>query len=167
MSLQLGIPLMLGAALIQAVILPRLRMYGGQPDLVVLIVMAWAVFDDDLEGMVWAFIGGLFLDLFSGAPLGISSLALVPITYLVGLAEARVYRSSLLLPILLMIGGALAYHIIYVLALRFLGGMSITWLLIPWYVTLPSLLFDAILTLPILRILKRWYDKLHLHQVRI
>lgn len=167
MSLNLGIPLMLAAALVQAVILPRLRMYGGQPDLIVLIVVAWSVFDDDREGMVWAFTGGLFLDLFSGAPMGISSLALVPIAYLVGLAEARVYRSSLLLPTLLMGGGALAYHVIYVLALRFLAGMSVPWLLVPWYVTLPSLLFDAILILPILRILKRWYDRLHHRQVRI
>lgn len=167
MSLQLGIPLMLAAALIQAVILPRLRMYGGQPDLVVLIVLAWAVFDDDREGMAWAFAGGLFLDLFSGAPLGISSLALVPITYLVGLAEARVYRSNILLPILLTGGGAVAYHVIYVLAIRFLAGMAVPWLLVPWYVTLPSLLFDAILILPVLRILRQWYDKLHPRQVRI
>lgn len=167
MSLQLGIPLMLVAALIQAIILPRLRMYGGQPDLVVLIVVAWAIFDDAQEGMVWAFIGGLFLDLFSGTPLGVSSLVLVPITYLVGLAEARVYRSSLLLPILLMGSGALAYHVLYLLALRLLAGMSVSWLLVPWYVTLPSLLFDAILILPALWILRQWYDKLHPRQVRI
>ncbi len=167
MSLQLGIPLMLAAALIQAIILPRLRMYGGQPDLVVLIVLSWAVFDEAQEGMVWAFIGGLFLDLFSGAPLGISSLVLVPITYLVGLTEARVYRTTILLPLLLAGGGTLAYHVIYLLAIRFLAGMSVAWLLVPWYVTLPSLLFDMILILPILRVLRQWYDKLHPRQVRI
>lgn len=167
MSLQLGIPLTLAAALIQAVILPRLRVYGGQPDLVVIIVLAWSVFDNGLEGMAWAFVGGLFLDLFSGAPLGISSLALVPITYLVGQTEAQMYRSNILMPILLAGGGAIAYHVIYVLALNFLAGMTVAWLLVPWYVTLPSLFFDAILLLPTLRVLRQWYDKLHPHQVKI
>ena len=167
MSLQLGLPLLLSSALIQAIILPRLRMYGGQPDLVVILVLAWAILDHKQEGMMWAFIGGLCLDLLSGTPLGISSLVLVPITYLVSLTEAQVYRTNILLPLLLTGGGTLAYHLGYLLSIRFLVGMSVTWLQVIWYVTLPSLLFDMIIILPILWILRPWYDRLHPQQMRI
>ncbi|MBN1310398.1 MAG: rod shape-determining protein MreD [Anaerolineae bacterium] len=167
MSLQIGIPLLLAATLLQAVVLPHLRMYGGQPDLVVVLVLAWATLDHEQEGMVWAFIGGLCLDLLSGVPLGISSLVLVPIAYLVSLTEARVYRTNVLLPLLLAGGGTLVYHVGYLLAIRFLVGMSVAWLQILWYVTLPSLLFDMIVILPILWMLRPLYAKLHPGRMRI
>jgi rod shape-determining protein MreD len=96
-SLQVGIPLFVIAALLQATVLPHLRVFGGQPDLIVILALAWASLDDDQEGMAWAFVGGFFLDLLSGVPLGVSSLVLVPIAYFVGLAEAQLYRNNLLL----------------------------------------------------------------------
>src|SRR5512139_1480797 len=101
MSLQLGIPLTLIAAILQATVLPRLRIVGGQPDLVMIIVLTWSLLDHDREGMAWAFVGGLWLDLLSGVPMGISSLILVPIAYLVGLTEARIYRTNVALPLAL------------------------------------------------------------------
>src|SRR5688500_13003948 len=126
-SLQIGIPLFILASLLQATVLSHLRVYGGQPDLIVIIVLAWAILDRDQEGMVWAFVGGLFLDLLSGAPLGISSLAMVPVAFLVGLTEAQVYRESVGLPLLMASAGAFVYHIVYLLLLRFFGGMAVPW----------------------------------------
>ena len=43
MSLQVGIPLFAVAALLQATVLPHLRVFGGQPDLIVILVLAWAI----------------------------------------------------------------------------------------------------------------------------
>lgn len=167
MSLQLGVPLFFAAALLQSAVLSHLRIYGGQPDLIVVIVLAWAVLDRDQEGMVWAFVGGFILDLFSGAPLGISALALIPIAYVVGLTEAQVYRNNIGLPILMSVFGALAYHILYLVLLRFFGGVALSWSSALMYVTLPSVLFDLILIVPALRLLDRWYVRLHPKQVRI
>jgi len=167
MSLQVGIPLFLIAMLIQATILPHLRVFGGQPDLIVVLVLTWAILDHDREGMAWAFVGGLFIDLLSGAPFGISSLILVPVAYLVGLTEARVYRTSLALPLVLTAGGALAYHAAYLLLLRFLADFPVAWTEIPGYVTVPSVIFDVILIIPVLRVLSRVYDRLHPRQVKI
>jgi rod shape-determining protein MreD len=166
-SLQLGIPIFILAALVQATVLSHVRVYGGQPDLIVIIVLAWAILDRDQEGMVWAFVGGLFLDLLSGTPLGISSLALVPVAFLVGLTEAQVYRENVGLPLLMASGGALAYHILYLLLLRFFADMSVPWSEALVYVTLPSIVFDVILVIPAVRILGRWYKRLHPRQVRI
>ena len=167
MSLQLGVPLFFVAAILQATVLSHLRVYGGQPDLIVVIVLAWATLDRDQEGMVWAFVGGIILDLFSGAPLGISALALVPIAYLVGLTEAGVYRTNIGLPVLMAVIGAAAYHFIYLLLLRFFGGVALSWSSALVYVTLPSVIFDVILIVPALRLLDGWYLKLHPRQVRI
>jgi rod shape-determining protein MreD len=167
MSLQLGLPLVFLGALIQGSVLSQLRVFGGQPDLVVLIVLAWSALDAGQEGMVWAFFGGLFLDLLSGIPLGISSLALVPLAFIIGLTEAQVYRTNILLLLVLLGGGALAYHLIYMFLLRFIINYPLSFQTGFFYITLPSILFDLILILPVLRILGHWYDRLHPDQVSI
>lgn len=167
MSLQIGIPLFGLAALIQATVLSQVRVFGGQPDLVVIIVLGWAIIDQGLEGVVWAFIGGLFLDLLSGAPAGLSSLALIPVAVIVGLTEAQVYRTNAILTLALTAGGALAYHIIYLILLQYLGGLPVPWITGLWYVTLPSVLFDVILILPVMSILSRWYRLLHPRQAML
>jgi rod shape-determining protein MreD len=161
MSLLLGIPLLLAAAVFQSAVLSHVRVFGGQPDLVVIIVLAWSVLDDDREGMAWAFVGGLLLDLFSGAPFGLSTLVLVAMAFVVGLAEAQVYRNNVLLTLLLTLLGTAAYHIGHMILLRFAAGFNIIWAEAFWYVTLPSVLFDVILILPMLRVLGHWYDRLH------
>lgn len=167
MNLQVGIPLTLFAALLQAIVLPRLRIFGGQPDLVLIIVLTWALLDHDREAMVWAFVGGLWLDLLSGVPVGISSLILVPIAYLVGLTEAGIYRTNIALPLALGGMGALGYHVLFLLALRFLAGMPMSWSAVFFYVTLPSVFFDLVLIYPAMLLLRRWYDRLHPRQVKI
>lgn len=167
MSLQLGIPLTLVAAILQATVLPRLRIFGGQPDLVLLIVLTWALLDHDREAMAWAFVGGFWLDLFSGVPIGISSLILVPITYLVGLTEAGVYRTNIVLPLALGVVGIWAYHLLFLFALRFLAGMALSWSEVLFYVTLPSGFFDLVLIYPVMLLLRGWYNRLHPRQVRI
>lgn len=166
MSLQFGIPLFLIAALLQATVAPHLRVLGGQPDLIVVITLIWAALDRGLEGMSWAFVGGLFLDLISGAPLGTSSLALVPIAYLVSLTEAQVYQSSLL-PLIVCSGGAIAYHVGYLIIMRFMADLSLPWSEALWYVTLPSVLFDIVLMIPTLFLLGRLYRRLHPVQAKI
>lgn len=167
MSLQLGIPLFLLSAILQSTVLARLRVFGGQPDLIPLLVITWAILDQRNEGIVWAFVGGLFADLLSGAPLGVSSLALMPVAFVISLTEAQVYRHNLLLMLIFVAGGALAYHVTYLLALRFVAGFPVLWSESFWYVTLPSVLFDLVLAVPALSLLGLWYDRLHPRQVRL
>lgn len=167
MSLQFGIPLFLIAGMLQAAIMPHLRIAGAQPDLIVILVLAWAILDHAEEGVVWAFVGGLFLDLFSGAPPGFSSLLLIPISYVVGFSEAQVYRKNLVLPVLLTAGSALVYHVAYLILLRFFLNSAVSITAVLWSITLPSVLFDVILIIPALSVLGGLYDRLHPRRVSI
>lgn len=167
MSLQLGIPLFIVATVLQASLLPHLRVFGGQPDLIVVLVIAWSALDAEREGLVWAFVGGLFVDLFSGAPPGTSSLALLPVAFIITLTEANLYRNNLLLTLPLAAAGALIYHVLYLILLRLLVDYPLVWRDSLTYVTLPSVLFDVILIIPALRLLLNWYDRLHPRQIRL
>lgn len=167
MNLHIGIPLLMVLTLIQSAIVPHMTLLDAQPDLVVLAVFAWATLDRGQEGMVWAFVGGLFLDLLSGAPLGMSSLLLTPLAYLVGLTEAQVYRNNILLPLILTAFGSLAYHIGYIVLLSLFAGYPIDWSAAIRHVTLPSVVFNVALIIPALRLMTGWYDRTHPHRVSI
>jgi rod shape-determining protein MreD len=167
MSLGVGIPLTLLAAMLQASLVAELRGVGAQPDLVVLIVVAWALLNREREGLFWAFAGGLALDLFSGAPLGISSLALLPVAFVAGLSEQQVFRHNVVLPLAIMAAGGLVYHALYLGLLRLSMGYPVNWSESLLYVTLPSLFLDVVLIIPFFRLLGPLHDRLHPRQVTI
>jgi len=64
------LPLLLALALLQSTAMPYLKLFGVMPNLMLLTVVAWSLLRGPGEGVVWGFVGGIFLDLFSRAPLG-------------------------------------------------------------------------------------------------
>ena len=100
-SLLLIIPLSLTLALIQTAFFSRITFLGHIPQLIVLSVVAWAMLRNLTEGFVWALIGGLFLDLFSVAPLGTSALGLMAAAGLAYAARQVLPRGQFVVPALL------------------------------------------------------------------
>lgn len=84
MSLYFGIPIMLIAAALQSTWLEGLRVLGGRPDLVFLLVVTWAIIRGAEEGALWGFVGGVFCDLLSGGAFGLWTLSLTSIGLLAG-----------------------------------------------------------------------------------
>jgi rod shape-determining protein MreD len=163
-NLAAGLPLLILGAMLQGSLLAHLRIQGGQADLVLLVVVAWSLLSRNLEGMAWAFAGGLFLDLFSGAPLGVSSIGLVLAAFLTGLGRAPVDRNNIILPPVMALVGTAIYHVSTLVLLVALGLQPPTWTASLSYVTLPSLLLNFALALPIFRLMGLLYARLHPRQ---
>ena len=152
MGRYVGIPLLLVAALLNATLMAELRLGGGAPDLVFLVVISWALLGDAREAMWWAVIGGVAQDLLSMAPLGASSLGLVIVAFAADALFGDVPRSNLIVPPLVAAAGTVIYHVVLIGVLRLeslvmpLGqGMA--------YVTLPTLIFHALLAIPAFRLM--------------
>jgi rod shape-determining protein MreD len=76
------------AALIEASALPELFGPGGKPDLVLVLAVCVTVSIGVEDGLAWAFVGGLLLDvMLAGRPLGTTALACL---VAVGLAAVAV-----------------------------------------------------------------------------
>ena len=161
MSLSVGLPMLLASVFLQAGLLPELFVRGGRPDLVLLVVVSWSILGRDLEGIAWAFVGGMLLDLFSGAPFGVSSLGLVAVAYVAGLGRGRVGRRNVVLPLLMAALGTTLFHAVTLAMLVLLGLQSPTWLASLQYVTLPSGLLNLALVLPIFFLLGFVHSWLH------
>ncbi len=138
------IPLLVTVALIQSTVGPYLTILGVKPEMMLLVVVAWSLLRGAREGMVWALIGGLCLDLLSGAPLGTITLALLVVSFLAGLGESSVFRTHILLPIVAAFIATLVYDAITLIILDFTGH-SVAWLRSAMYIVLPSMLVNTLL----------------------
>ena len=65
------------AALLELSIVPYLRIGGAQPDLVLVLAIAWTIVAGLEGGLVWAFLGGLVIDVLAPRPLGSTAFSLL------------------------------------------------------------------------------------------
>lgn len=102
--LLLGGLVVLTALLLQVAVLARLPLPGAAPELLVLVVVAFALAEGPASGMLTGFAGGLAADLLADHALGRWALSLTVVGYLAGLA-ARDGADSLLRAVA-VVGGA-------------------------------------------------------------
>jgi len=143
-NLYLTIPLLTSVALIQTVLLSRINLWGARPELMLLVVLIWAVVRGVDEGLVWGFIGGLIVDLLSGAPMGATMLALLSVVFLAGQPWGQGLSSQvarLLLPALV---GVVVYHLVLLLVLAWTGH-AVDWGFALLRVAGPSALLNTML----------------------
>ncbi len=121
-----GVGLVWLAALLQATVLPVILPQLLRPDLVVLLVVAMAIAGSLREAALWAFAGGLFLDMLSTLPLGTNALCLLLTAVLAGLATLIPFRAQLVMPLGMAFLGTGSYDLL-LLGMRSLLGQHFNW----------------------------------------
>lgn len=141
-----AIPLMAALAILHSSVLSRLPVLGLAPQLLFLVALAWGIVRGLEEGLIWAFIAGLFADLFSLAPLGLSALAFMAGVGLPLLLQRALPPRRLLVAMFMAALGTIIYLAVYAVGLRVFGyGIGLAGLA----ETLPLIGFHAVLILPI------------------
>ncbi len=144
MNLYFLAPLLALVGLLQTTLVPHVTVLGAKPNLMLLLVAAWTLLNGSQEGLWWALIGGLWLDLLGGSPLGASALALLLAAYVVGASAASIFREQLIVRVLSGLAAGLVYGLA-LLALLALTGRPTDWLTAFTHVILPDAIFDALL----------------------
>lgn len=157
MNAYLSFFLMSVLALLQSTLLPQFKVFGVQPDLVLLAVVAWSLLRGSEEGMLWALIGGLALDALSSARLGVNTLPLLLISFLAGLWQRGIVRQEILIPFLVIPVASLVYQGAVVALLRLLGWPG-TWSASLRHAILPTTLLNTLL-MPAVYVLMRWIHR--------
>jgi len=104
-------------AILQAGLVTHLEVAGALANIVLLVVVDWGILRGLDEGVIWAFIGGLLLDIFSGYPLGTSTVALVVVAALISMGETTFMRTHALLPPVTVFLATLLYYAVVVFIL--------------------------------------------------
>lgn len=141
-------------AILQSSVLARFPFLEGTPSLILLAVVSWSLVGRAAEAMILGFVGGLFLDMLSGGPFGISSIALVAAAYLASLTEGRFWEAHILAPLGVMAGASVVYYAITTVAV-WIAGHPLAPDLAFAQVFLPSTFLNVLLSLPSVQIAGR------------
>ena len=134
-----------GAALFELTVAPYLRIDGAQPHVVLVLGIVLTIAVGLEAGIVWAFVGGLALDVLAQRPLGSSSFALllcVGGASILGrlLASVRPIAPVIAVPVL-----SLFYSLVLFVALGALGSPLPA--VDPIQAVLPSVVYDTVLAI--------------------
>jgi rod shape-determining protein MreD len=120
-TIYLAVPVMLLLAVGQTAVLPHFPILGLVPQLPFLVALAWGLLRGMNEGIIWAFIGGLLLDLFSVAPLGVTSLSFMVAILAVIWIENVMPADRFFIPVIMAIVATIISLLVYLILLRLLG----------------------------------------------
>lgn len=142
MNVYASFALMLFLALVQVSVMPFVKVLGARPDLVLVAVIAWTLLRGARDGLYWAFIGGLILDMLSGAPFGTMILGLCVVALLAQLGYGRVFGNPYLLSTAVAFPLAVLYGLI-ILVILLVAGHNVNWAWAVMRQVLPSAILDT------------------------
>ncbi len=147
-----SIPVMALLLLLQASVLPHLPVLGLTPQLLLLVVISWALLRGLETGCVWAFVAGMFLDLFAISPLGSTSLTFMVVVLVVVGIQKALPANLVFVPVLTGAAGTFVYLLLHFTLLRLFGFA------LPWTeaaALAPLIVLHGLLILPIFWISSR------------
>ena len=110
--LLLGLASVVTAVLLQVTVIGRLPLPGAAPDLLLVLVVGFALAEGPMAGMTTGFATGLLADALSAHELGRLALAYAVVGYLTGMLQDETDRSTLQ-PFGAVLLGAVAFLVTY------------------------------------------------------
>jgi rod shape-determining protein MreD len=144
----LGIPLAFLVALAQTALIPDVRLLGVKPNLFLVFTVAWVLLRDVRQGIILGMIGGIVLEVNSGATFGSILLALSAALGVAALGEINAFQGAWFLKYLVITGATLVYGLVSVTLLGAMGhwlplGAALV------RIILPEMLLHLILMVPV------------------
>ncbi len=141
-------------ALVQVSLLPALGISPATPDPMLVIVVAWGVLRDARSAIIWALIGGLWLDLLSSGPFGSYTLGLLVAAGIAGFGSGTIYRSHWLLALAMVALATVALDLVQV-ALLWLSRQPVSLPDMLTRLVLPEILTNMVLMLLVFPVLSK------------
>jgi len=110
-----------GGLVFQTTVFNELIIAGVKPDLLLIIVILYALFNGPRQG---AFVGlglGLLEDLFQAKYIGLNAAGKLTTGLIIGFLEKRIFKDNFLVPVLALFFGSLIHTAIYFLYINISG----------------------------------------------
>ncbi len=138
----------------QAVLLPLIFTGGSKPDIILTIVVACGLLAGREQASGIGFFAGVMQDFASGNVFGLNTLSKMAIGYIAGLAERKVFKESIVLPVL-AISIATLLNSAVTQALLFLLGYKMEFVAMLQKQLLPTLGYNLLFCIPVHRLIYR------------
>ena len=153
MAVLLSIPILSLVAIFQTAVISRIPLFEGTADLLLVVIIAYALQKTTTAAWQWAVVAGFLADFFSGLPFGVFTISYLITMGAVLILRNRIWRFSFLIQLLLTLFGTLISHLITMLVL-YIQNTNIPLLTAFQQVTLPSLVLNFMLALPVFLIVQ-------------
>jgi len=152
------------AVMLQIAVFSRLMLLRGSIDIVLLVLVAWNMQEDGPNMWPWTLLAGSLTAFASALPFFAPIPGYLLVTGFARLTQRRIWQSPLLVMLLVTLVGTLIYHLLS-MGVLFMqtGSMQFeqAWNL----VTLPSLLLNLLLAIPVYAIVHNVRDQINpIHQ---
>lgn len=148
MSVILSIPILGLIAILQSAIVSRLPLNRGVADIMLVVLVAISLQKNVKTAWQWSIVGGLFIDFLSGLPFGIFTVSYLLATGMALIIRERIWRFSFLMQLVVVFFGTMFSHLLSFLVL-FLQGSDLSFGTTLQVVTLPSIILNFMLSLPV------------------
>ncbi len=148
MSVILSIPFLAFISILQTAVVSRLPLNQGVADLMLILLAAIALQKRVTTAWQWSIIGGLLIDFNSGLPFGIFTVSYLLATALAAILRERIWRFTFLMQLLVVLVGTIISQGLSYLVL-FLQGANIDFVTTLQVVTMPTIILNFMLSLPI------------------
>ncbi len=163
-TVYIGLPLMALLAVLQTAVFSRLPIFNSVPQFILLAALAWGLLRGVTEGVVWAFIGGFMLDLFTVAPMGLTAVSYITAVFITIWLQEGLPSSRFFTPLALAGIGIIIATITYQIMARLLG-YSFT---LQTFTSLPqSILLNMLIMLPMYWSMSGLYNRLRPRRVHL
>ncbi len=153
MSVILSIPVLSFIAVLQSAVVSRLPLNRGTADLMLVVLVAITLQKSVKTAWQWSIVGGLLTDFFSGLPFGLFTISYLITTGIAFLLRERIWRFSFLMQLLVVLSGTLIVHGLSMMVL-IIQGNSLQLSTVLQAVTLPSIILNFMLSLPVFIIIQ-------------
>ncbi|RME91264.1 MAG: hypothetical protein D6770_00700 [Anaerolineae bacterium] len=154
----LAFPILVLVAIVQMAVVGRITLLAGSADLMLLVLVAWALQPQVATAWHWAIAGGALVGFASRLPWAIPLGSYLLVVAAARLLQRRVWEGPLLAMFTVTFLGTLLFHLSSLIALRLTGTpLSVGDAL--GLVILPSVLLNLLLSIPVfffIRDFARW-----------
>lgn len=151
--------------LLQTAVFPFFKLADIMPNILIILVVSFALMRGKIEGMIIGFFCGLLIDILYGGPLGIYAFIYMILGFLNGFLNKLFYAEDIILPLAMIALNDLFYNfIIYVF--YFLLRNRLDLLYYVRNIMIPEVVYTTLVTLVIYKILLFVNTKLEEYEKR-
>ncbi|MBU1662716.1 MAG: hypothetical protein KKD28_14735 [Chloroflexi bacterium] len=162
----IALPILGLLVVFQSAVVSRLPLLHGTADIVLLVVIAWALQDRVRSAWQWSILGGLFVGFVSALHFSIPVLSYMMITGLVLIVKRRVWQVPILAMFAMTFVGTLFNLTLSALAVS-LGGATLPLLDTLRLIILPSLILNLLLAAPIYAMVRDLAEWVYPEEIKI
>ena len=144
--------------ILQGVLIGRIQLRWGRPDLPLILLIFWAWHNNWKQGLIAGFVIGLLVDILFFPLLGLNAFSLALVGFLVAEIRERVYQDNVIFFILL-IGAATVLNGIILSFWLLVFNISPSFLEKIVFIVFPTLLYNCLISLPIFLLREIFWPK--------